>query len=178
MLTWCPGGARARLLARGCWLLVQEHPFNRANGRTLRLRHSSRVISVAESVSTVVDAADFCLFTQATLQFDIAFLDKPFGLLARSALYRAGIPPLYGDHAGAAPFLDSLMDVQAWPARSAQLRRDIAFLYETQLLDVEAGSLHLSAERWAAHLGQLLRPVDDGFDERVGRFLAKWGDEC
>ena len=166
------------LLARGCWLLVQEHPFNRANGRTLRLRESSRVISVAESVSSVVDAADFCLFTQATLQFDIAFLDKPFGLLARSALYRAGTPPLYGDHAGAAAFLDSLMDVQAWPARSAQLRRDIAFLYETQLLDVEAGSLELSAERWAAHLGQLVRPVDGGFDERVGRFLAKWSDGC
>ena len=164
------------LVARGCWLLVQEHPFNRANGRTLRLRESSRVVSVAENVSSVVDAADFCLFTQATLQFDLAFLDKPFGLLARSPLYRAGTPPLYGDHAGAAAFLDALMEARAWPSRSSQLRHDIAFLYETQLLDIDAESLESSADRWAEHLGQLVRPVDSGFDERVGRFLAKWSD--
>ncbi len=165
------------LLARGAWLLVQEHPFNRARCNTLALRDSPRVISVAENVGSVVDAADACLFTQATLQFDVACLGhKPFGLLARSPLYRAGTPPLYGDFPSAQAFLDSVMDHAAWPARRAQLQTDIAFLYDTLLLDIAPDAVAPSAERWARHLGQLLRPLDDGFDERVGRFLARWSD--
>ena len=164
------------LLARGVWLLVQEHPFNRARCTTLALRDSPRVISVAENVSSVVNAADFCLFTQATLQFDVACLgDKPFGLLARSPLYRAGTPPLYGEHRSAAEFLDSVMDRAAWPARQAQLQHDIAFLYETLMLDVAPDALASSAACWAEHLRPLVRPLDDGFDERVGEFLARWG---
>lgn len=165
------------LLARGAWLLVQEHPFNRARCNTLQLGDSPRVVSVAENVGSVVDAADACLFTQATLQFDVACLGhKPFGLLARSPLYRAGTPPLFGDHPSADAFLDSVMDPTAWPARRVQLQADIAFLYDTLLLDIAPDAVAPSAAHWARHLGQLLRPLDAGFDERVGRFLARWGD--
>lgn len=162
------------LLARGCWLLVQEHPFNRDNGRTLRLKESPRVIALAENVSSVLDAADASLFTLATLQFDAAFLDKPLGLLSRSALYRAGEPPMFGDYADAGAFLDAALDAQAWPRRAERLRRDIGFLYENFLLDIEPAQRRDSAARWARHLTQRARPVDDGMDARIGAFLQKW----
>lgn len=163
------------LLARGCWLLVQEHPFNRSNGRLLRLREHPQVIALEENVSSVLDAADAGLFTVSTLQFDAAFLDKPFGLLSRSALYRAGEPPMIGDHASVAAFVDAVLDATAWPARARRLRRDIGFLYENFLLDIAPGRIDASAERWAAHLAQLVRPVDGQMDARVQAFLEKWG---
>jgi len=162
------------LLARGAWLIVQEHPFNRSNGKTMRLKKSPRVIGVEENVSSVLDAADHYLFTLATLQFDAAFLDKSFGLLTRSALYRAGEPPLISDYVDVRGFLDAVMDTAAWPQRSARLRRDIAFQYENFLLDIEPGAVDASAQRWSAHLAQLVRRVDGGLDERVDRFLGKW----
>ena len=162
------------LLARGAWLIVQEHPFNRGNGKTMRLKKSPRVIGVEENVSSVLDAADHYLFTLATLQFDAAFLDKSFGLLTRSALYRAGEPPLISDYVDVRGFLDAVMDTAAWPQRSARLRRDIAFQYENFLLDIEPGAVDASAQRWSAHLAQLVRRVDGGLDERVDRFLGKW----
>ncbi len=162
------------LLARGAWLIVQEHPFNRSNGKTLRLRKSPRVIGVEENVSSVLDAADHYLFTLATLQFDAAFLDKSFGLLGRSALYRAGEPPLISDYADARAFLDAVMDTTAWPQRSARLRRDIAFLYENFLLDIEPAAVDASAQRWSEHLAQLVRRVDGGLAGRVDQFLGMW----
>lgn len=160
--------------SRGEWLLVQEHPFNRDSGRTMQLKTSERILGVQENVSSLLDAADTYLFTQATLQFDAAFLDKPFGLLAKSPLYRAGEPPLLTDYTSVGEFLDAAGDRAAWPRRAARLRADIAFLYENFLLDIEPGRGDASAGRLAAHLAQHVRPVDREFDKRVGEFLGKW----
>jgi hypothetical protein len=164
----------AALLARGHWLLVQEHPFNEAAGRCLRLPDSCRVLAVRENVSSLIDAADVLLFTLATLQFDAVFLDKPLGLLSRSALYRDGTPPFIGDHPGADTFLDSLFDEAAWPARFERLQTDVAFFFEQLLIDIEPEALPAGAAEWANHLAQLQRPLDRSLDARVERFVGQW----
>jgi len=164
----------AELLARGCWLLVQEHPFNRDNGRMLTLPSSPRILSVAENVSSVLDAADVCLFTVATLQFDAVFLGKPFGLLSRSPLYRSGTPPMFGDYPTPAAFVDALTALHAWPAARDRLARDIAFLFEHSLLDVTPSHVEQSASRWARHLGGLVRPAPTGLDAGIRDFMARW----
>lgn len=160
--------------ARGYWVLVQEHPFNILSGRTLRLPAQANVVSVSENVGSVVDAADHLLFTLATLQFEAAFLDKPFGLLSRSALYRSGTPPFVGDFDSTEAFLDAVMDPAAWPTRQDQLQQDIAFLYENLLIDIDADGLNGSARRVSEHLAQFVRPVDEGFHARVERFVGLW----
>lgn len=162
------------LLARGIWLLVQEHPFNAAAGRTVRLRASPRVVAVAENVNTVLDAADHYLFTLATLQFDAAFLDKSFGLLARSALYREGLPPYIGDYPSTEAFLDAVLDQGAWPARRQRLCEDVAFLYESLLLDIEPDAMPAAAAAWADHLARFARPLDAGLHARIDAFLQNW----
>lgn len=167
----------ATLQARGHWLLVQEHPFNAAAGRCLRLPAGERVRSVSEDVSALLDAADACLFTLATLQFDAVFLDKPMGLLSRSALYRDGEPPFMGDFDSPEAFLDALFDAAAWPARFERLRADVAFLYEHCLIDIEADAVAAGAAEWAGQLARLRRPVDTGFDSRVQRFLQLWSTD-
>jgi len=164
----------AALLARGHWLLVQEHPFNEAAGRCLRLPDSPRVLAVRENVSSLIDAADVLLFTLATLQFDAVFLDKPLGLLSRSALYRDGDPPFIGDHPGAEAFLDSLFDEAAWPARFERLQTDVAFYFEQLLIDIEPEALPAGAAEWADHLARLQRPLDRSLDDRVERFVGQW----
>lgn len=163
------------LKTRGAWLLVQEHPLNRVSGRVLQLPDAPNIRRVDESVSTVLDAADACLFTLATLQFEAAFLDKPFGLLSRSALYRTGTPPMIGDYPDADTFLDAVLDRAAWPSRAARLQADIAFLFEHFLLDIEPAALDASAGRWAGHLAGLVRPVAAGLQDRLVRWLATWG---
>lgn len=163
------------LNARGAWLLVQEHPLNRASGRLLQLPDAPNVRRVDESVSTVLDASDACLFTLATLQFEATFLDKPFGLLSRSALYRAGTPPMIGDYPNVDTFLDAVLDRAAWPSRAERLQGDIAFLFEHFLLDIEPAALDASAGRWADHLAGLVRPVAAGLQDRLVRWLATWG---
>lgn len=160
--------------ARGHWMLVQEHPFNEKSGRTLRLPAMANVIPVSENVGSVVDAADHLLFSLATLQFEAAFLDKPFGLLSRSALYRAGAPPFVGDFDTMEAFLDAVMDRSAWPERQLRLQREIGFLYENHLIDIEIDQLQTSALRVSEHLAQFHRPVDAGFHERVERFVDLW----
>lgn len=161
-------------LARGVWVLIQEHPFNVLSGRTLRLPAQANVISVSENVGSVVDAADHLLFTLATLQFEAAFLDKPFGLLSRSALYRAGTPPFVGDFDSTEAFLDAVVDHAAWPARQHQLQQDIAFVYENLLLDLDADGLTQSARQVGEHLAQCVRPVDERFHARIERFVGLW----
>ena len=167
----------AALQARGHWLLVQEHPFNATAGRCLRLPPGSQVLSVSEDVSSLLDAADACLFTLATLQFDAVFLDKPMGLLSRSALYRDGEPPFMGDFNSAESFLDSVLDASAWPTRFERLRADVAFLYEQFLIDIEGPAVASGAAEWATQLARLRRPVDTGFDARVQRFLQLWSTD-
>lgn len=162
------------LLARGFWLLVQEHPFNAPAGRCLRLPGHERVIPVQENVSSLLDTADVCLFTLATLQFDAVFLDKPLGLLSRSALYRDGTPPFMGDFDNAEAFLDELLDATAWPARFESLRADVAFMFEHCLIDIESEAVNAGAAEWAEHLARLRRPVDVAFHHRVERFLQQW----
>ena len=162
------------LLARGCWLLVQEHPFNHDNGRLLRLRTDPRVIPVKANVSSVLDAADVCLFTIATLQFDAVFLDKPFGLLSRSVLHGDGLVPMVGDYADTAAFVDALIALEHWPARRERLCVDIAFLFEHLLLDVAPGAVDASAARWAGHLAGLARPRDADIQTRLSEFRARW----
>jgi 2-polyprenyl-3-methyl-5-hydroxy-6-metoxy-1,4-benzoquinol methylase len=162
------------LLARGCWLLVQEHPFNTDNGRALKLRESPHVLRVSENVSTLFDAADHYLFSPTTLQFDAVFLEKSFGLMARSALYRDGLPPFIGDHDSVGAFLDAVMDQEAWPSCRDRLRADVAFLYENLLIDIEPNRIDGGAERLATHLARFVRPVDGGFHERVEHFIQKW----
>ena len=162
------------LVARGFWVLVQEHPFNQPAGRALRLPAQSRVVAVTESVSSLLDLAEVCLFTLATLQFDAVFLGKSIGLLSRSGLYRDGVPPFMGDHSSADGFLDALLDESAWEARSRRLQADVAFVFEHCLLDLEDEALEHSAAECASWLSRLQRPLDAGFHERVGRFLLKW----
>lgn len=162
------------LLARGIWVLVQEHPFNVASGRTMRLRASPQVRAVTENVSSLLDAADHYLFTLATLQFDAVFLDKSFGLLARSALYRAGLPPFIGDYETADAFVDAVLDEGAWSARRQRLCEDVAFLYESLLIDIEPEAMPAGAAAWADHLARFERPIDAGLHDRVERFLQKW----
>jgi hypothetical protein len=160
--------------ARGHWVLVQEHPFNAASGRGLQLPGVPQVMAVRENVSSVVAASDGLFFTLATLQFEAAFLDKPLGLLARSALYRADVTPFAGDFDTTEAFMDAVLDSTAWPARQLQMQRDIGFLYENHLLDIEAGCLDDSARQASEHLAQFRRPVDAGFHDRVERFLNMW----
>ncbi|MBL8386760.1 MAG: FkbM family methyltransferase [Hydrogenophaga sp.] len=162
------------LSARGFWLLVQEHPFNAAAGRCLRLPEGVRVVGVREDVSSLLEAADVCFFTLATLQFDAVFLDKPFGLLGRSALCRDGLPPVMGDHASADGFLDTVLDAAAWPARFERLRADVAFQFENLLIDTEPDAVAQGAAEWAAHLARLQRPVDAAFPARIEHFLQQW----
>lgn len=162
------------LAARGCWLLVQEHPFNAAAGRELRLPDLPRVRKLREDVSSLVDASQALLFTLATLQFDAVFLNKPMGLLSRSALYRDGVPPFLGDHASPDEFLDSLFDENAWPDRHRQLQEEVAFLYDNLLLDIAPERLAESSRGWADVLCEFTRSVDSGFDARVESFLQRW----
>lgn len=163
------------LLARGFQVLVQEHPFNAAAGRCLTLPADPRVQAVRENVSSLLDAADVCLFTLATLQFDAVFLGKPLGLLSRSALHRDGVPPFMGDFESADAFLDALLDAPAWPARFERLRADVAFLFEQLLIDIEPAAVSAGASEWAAHLARLCRPVDSELPARIERFLQIWG---
>lgn len=162
------------LSVRGFRLLVQEHPFNATAGRCLRLPDDPRVIGVREDVSSLLDAADVCFFTLATLQFDAVFLDKPFGLLSRSALCRDGLPPVMGDHASVDGFLDTVLDTAAWPARFQRLQADVAFQFENLLIDTEPDAVAQGAAEWAAHLARLQRPVDAAFPARIEHFLQQW----
>ncbi len=162
------------LIARGYWLLVQEHPFNAPAGRCLRLPVHERILPVQENVSSLLDAADVGLFTLATLQFDAVFLDKPLGLLSRSALYRDGTPPFMGDFDNAGAFLDDLLDATAWPARFESLRTDVAFMFEHCLIDIEPGVVAAGAAEWAAHLARLHRPLDVRLTSRIETFLGRW----
>jgi hypothetical protein len=163
------------LMARGWWVLVQEHPFNEAAGCQLRLPPHARVRRVTENVSSLLDLADVCLFTLATLQFDAVFLGKPLGLLCRSGLYRAGVPPFLGDHASVDAFIDDLLDEAAWPGRFRQLQAEVAYVYEHLLLDLEADALAAEADACAEWLSGLGRPVDAGLPARIDAFLRKWG---
>lgn len=163
------------LLQRGYWLLVQEHPLTIAANRCMRLPMSPMVLSVRENISSLLDAADLSLYTFASLQFDAIFLDKPLGLLARSALYSDGVPPFMGDYESADEFLDAVLDQEAWPERFKTARSHIAYLYEHLLLDIESAAVAISAKEWANHLAQFKRPVGSEFPERVERFLADWG---
>lgn len=165
----------AALLARGFWLLVQEHPLNVSAGRCLNLPSSPRLLRVRENVNSLLDACDLSLYTLASLQFDAAFLDKPLGLLSRSALYDDGNPPFMGDYPSADAFLDAVLDSAAWPERQRRMRTHVAFHYEELLLDIEPTAMDASATEWADHLTQFKRPVDHEFPERVERFLADWG---
>ncbi len=167
-------GLCAALSARGHWLLVQEHPFNVRDGRCLRLPEQPNVVRVQENVRSLLDAADVCFFTLATLQFDAVFLDKPIGLLARSALYREGVPPFVGDFEDVDAFVDAVLDAAAWPERFERLRTEVAFIYEHLLLDVQPDVVETSAAEWAGHLAQFSRPVDAHLRTRVARFLDLW----
>lgn len=162
------------LLARGYWLLVQEHPFNRSAGRALKVRNDPHVLSVNENATTLLHAADHYLFTLSTLQFDAAFLDKSFGLLSRSALYRAGTPPFIDDFETVNTFLDAVLDEDSWPGHLDRLQRDTAFLYENMLLDIEPDAINESAALLKDHLTQFVRPLNSGVFERIERFLQKW----
>lgn len=162
------------LEARGFYVLVQEHPFNAPAGRTLRLRQSLRVIGVQENVSSLIDAADCCLFTLSTLQFDAIFFDKPVGLLSRSALCVDHDPPFIGDYPTVQSFVDALMNLSDWPMRWQRLRSHIAYIYENFLIDLEESRRADGVREWAEHLIKFQRPVDSNFGVRLGIFLKRW----
>ncbi|GAA6141318.1 methyltransferase domain-containing protein [Hydrogenophaga sp. 5NK40-0174] len=159
---------------RGGWLLVQEHPFNRSNGRELALPQSSRVKRVEENVSTLLQAADQSVYTLATLQYDAAFLDKPVGLLCHSPLYRAGLTPCISDFESADAFLDALADAEVMGRAQASMREDVAFMFENMLIDIEGDAVIASAEVTAEWLSERSRPVDAQLPERIETFLTRW----
>lgn len=168
----------AALIERGFWVLVQEHPFNELTGRKLRPISSAKVIEVKENVSSLLNVADLCLFTLATLQFDAAFLKKPIGLLSRSGLYRNGIPPFIGDYRDVNDFVDVLLDGSGWPQKFAKLQAEVAFMFENNLIDIEEKVVGESVVDVADLLSDLVRPVDENLPMRVDSFLQKWGSHA
>jgi hypothetical protein len=162
-------------IARGIYLLVQHHPFNKPYGYTLRLANSPYVKEVSVNIHTLLNAADRCLFTFSTIQLDAVFQRKAFGLLSRSALDIENGAYCAQNYASPSAFMDALMNAGDWHARLTQLQRFVLFIYENFLLEITPDRVGESAARFAAQLSKFERPIDAKFPERIEYFLGKWG---
>jgi hypothetical protein len=162
-------------IARGIYLLVQHHPFNKPYGYTLRLASSPYVKDVSVNIHTLLNASDRCLFTFSTIQLDAVFQRKPFGLLSKSSLDVENGAYSIEQYASTFAFMDALMAAEDWQARLTQLQRFVLFIHENFLLEITPDRVAESADRFAAQMSKFQRPIDAKFPERIEYFLGKWG---
>lgn len=130
----------------GAVIIVREHPFNKANGRSLVLDGLSNVYSHSGDLDELIAVADVGLFTLSTLQFDWAMKSKPFGVLSKSLLSGASLAPQYDDYESTESFVDACLNNAQWLERNKQIKKRIAYFYEFQLLDLKDVAFDESAK--------------------------------
>lgn len=167
----CLSKLSATLHARGAVLLVREHPFNRTNGRALNLSGLCNVHAHEGDLDELISAADVGLFTLSTLQFDWALRGKPFGLLCRGMLSGHGMAPQWGDYLWTNDFVNDCLDQEQWVHRHSVIERRIAYLFESQLIDLSPVRLQDSAQEIAdllvMHAGAELTKAMDGLNSFI-----------
>jgi hypothetical protein len=168
LLQKCLSQLSATLDERGAVLLVREHPFNRANGRALKLGGLSNVHVHEGDLDELIRVADVGLFTLSTLQFEWALRGKPFGLLCRGMLSEKNMAPQWANYICADDFVNDCLDAEKWVRRHVEIERRIAFLYESQLIDLSPVSLQDSAQEIAdllvMHSGAELNKAMNGLN--------------
>jgi hypothetical protein len=167
----CLSQLSAALHARGVALLVREHPFNRTNGRALNLTGLSNVYAHEGDLDELISDADVGLFTLSTLQFEWALRGKPLGLLCRGMLSGKGMAPQWGEHTSANEFVNDCLDTRKWEHRHVEIERRIAYLYESQLIDLSPARLQDSTQEIAdllvMHVGVELSKAMDGLNSFI-----------
>jgi hypothetical protein len=168
VLQKCLSQLSATLHARGAVLLVREHPFNRVNGRALNLGGLPNVHVHEGDLDELISVADVGLFTLSTLQFEWALRGKPFGLLCRGMLSEKNMAPQWANYICADDFVNDCLDAEKWVRRHVEIERRIAFLYESQLIDLSLVSLQDSAQEIAdllvMHSGVELKKTMNGLN--------------
>lgn len=137
------------LKVRGAVLIVREHPFNSINGRALDISGLSNVYGHDGDLDELINSADVGLFTLTTLQFEWALRKKPFGLLCRGLLSGKDLAPQWNEYMSEEEFIDDCLDMEKWTIRYKEIERRIAYLYESQLVDLRPDSLENSAQEIA-----------------------------
>jgi hypothetical protein len=164
------------LYKRGHWLLVQEHPFNRGSGATLRLPELPTVRHVSSTVDTLLEAGDYFLFTLSTIQFDAALKRKRFGLLSNGILAHPNGPPQIWRYEEIGDFVDAVLDDSAWKPRYQVLDQRMAFLLDHVLLGIHDDVVRRdSAVRFVESLSKLSSEPPFNSEDLLDGFFARHG---
>jgi hypothetical protein len=134
---------------RGIALLVKEHPFNAKSGYALNLSGLSNVFEAPDDIEQLLLSAQMGIFTLSTLQFTWALRGKPLGLLCKGLLSGEGLAPEWGEYGDPESFVDACLDIIKSTSRMTAVQRRIAFLFEYQLLDLNAEEIESSANELA-----------------------------
>lgn len=159
----------------GIVLLVQDHPLNKGTAYQFQPSGQGRVLVLEENVHSVLDAADACIFSNSTVQAYALAHGKPFGLLTKSFLHCEDGPLFLGDFGASEDFFHAVMNDDDWSERRALALRELAFLKEHFLLDIDSSHVQESAETFSRVLSRYRRYGNHDFDAAVSAFLSRWG---
>jgi hypothetical protein len=149
LLQKCVAQLSEILHMRGAVLLVREHPFNFNNGNSLKLDGLNNVHIHKGHIDDLINSADVGLFTLSTLQFEWSLRKKPFGLLSHGLLSGNNMAPQWSNHSCAEKFINECLDAKKWDDRYREIERRIAYLYESQLIDISPVYIKNSAQEVA-----------------------------
>lgn len=159
----------------GIVLMVQDHPLNKGTAYQFQPSSQGRVMVVEENVHSVLDAADACIFSNSTVQAYALAHGKPFGLLTKSFLHCEAGPLFLGDFDASEDFFHSVLNDSNWSERLANALRELAFLKEHFLLDIDPSRVQDSADTFSRVLSRYRRFGTNDFDAAVSSFLSRWG---
>jgi hypothetical protein len=105
------------------------------------------------------------------LQFEWALRGKPFGLLCGGMLSGNGMAPQWSEYLWASDFVNDCLDQEQWVHRHMVIERRIAYLFESQLIDLSPVRLQDSAQEIAdllvMHAGAELTKAMDGLNSFI-----------
>lgn len=159
----------------GIVLLVQDHPLNKGTAHQFQPSGQGRVLVLEENVHSVLDAADASIFSNSTVQAYALAHGKPFGLLTKSFLHCEAGPLFLGDFCSSEDFFHAVINDDRWSERRTLALRELAFLKEHFLLDIDSSHVQESAETFSRVLSRYRRYGSHDFDAAVTAFLSRWG---
>ncbi|HAS1952919.1 TPA: hypothetical protein I4E15_23995 [Enterobacter asburiae] len=161
-------------IKRKIYITYQEHPLSLYDNTGIKLPNSPYIIKTEENIHTLLNAADYYLFTQSTIQYEAAFYQKPMGLLSRSVLgIHGGVyeSDCYDD---IDEFLNALITDKDYELHQQRSKKWLSFIYHYFLIKNDDENRGSESQRVSNLLARYGLPVNIEIIYSLEKFIARW----